>query len=447
MALALRALWIVLVFVGGLVGYLVRRPFHGKLSERARDRLRGEALVRVLSQLGATYVKFGQILGSRPDLLGPGYIDALASLQDSVPPVPFADVERVLREDLPAEARAQLAELTPEPIAAASVAQVHRGRLQDGREVALKVQRPRARQQIERDLSLLGWGAGVLDHVPSLRLLSLPGAVREFGVALHGQLDFRREAENNRRFARNFAGSSDVRVPELVPALCTQRVLCMEFVHGVKASQPEKVGGDKKRLARVGSELVLNMIFRDGFVHADLHPGNVLLTDDGKVVLIDLGMVATIPGEMVRPWVETNLAFAQQDGRKAARLFYGYAPSVGTRDYARYEDEVDAYFKKLYGKRFGEVEVTEVVGGIMNILRRHGVQIDPVFTVVNVSMLVAEGLGKQLDPELDMVELSKPYLFEALLKAPPGKPPVRNVPASPAPMAASSGPAVSASEP
>jgi ubiquinone biosynthesis protein len=264
--------------------------------------------------------------------------------------------------------------------------------------------------------------------VPSLRLLSLPGAVREFGVALHGQLDFRREAENNRRFARNLAGSPDVRVPELIPELCKARVLAMEFVHGVKASQPEKVGGDKKRLARLGSELVLNMIFRDGFVHADLHPGNVLLTDDGKIVLIDLGMVASIPGEMVRPWVETNLALAQQDGRKAARLFYGYAPSVGTRDYARYEDEVDAYFKKLYGKRFGEVEVTDVVSGIMNILRRHGVQIDPVFTVVNVSMLVAEGLGKQLDPELDMVELSKPYLFEALLKAPPGKPPVRSVP-------------------
>jgi ubiquinone biosynthesis protein len=436
MALVFRAVWIILVFAGGILGYLLRRPFQGRLDRRAVEFLRGEALARVLQRLGATYVKFGQILGSRPDLLGPGYIEALARLQDAVLPVSFADIETVLREELSPSARARLASVEQTPLAAASVAQVHRATLDDGREIALKVQRPRAREQIERDLSLLTWGAALVDRIPSVHMLSLPGAIHEFGVALHGQLDFRREADNNRRFAENFKSSDEVRVPELVPELCSERVLAMEFVRGVKASQPEKVGGDRKRLARIGSETVLKMIFRDGFVHADLHPGNVLLTDDGKVVLIDLGMVATIPGEMVRPWVETNLALAQQDGRKAAELFYGYAPSVGTRDYAQYESDVEAYFKSLYGKRFGELEVTEVVSGIMNILRRHGVKIDPVFTVVNVSLLVAEGLGKQLDPDMDMVELSKPFLFEALMKAPPGKAPVRAAPLTVRPCAA-----------
>jgi ubiquinone biosynthesis protein len=430
MAVVFRGLIVALVFLSALCVYAARRLQAGRLDARATERLRGEVLADTLQRLGATYVKFGQILGSRPDLLGPGYIAALARLQDAVAPAPFSDIQRVLQQDLSSEERAQLAHVEPTPIAAASVAQVHRATLADGREIALKVQRPIARKQIERDLSLMAFGAKLLDKIPSVHLLSLPGAVEKFGESLHGQLDFEKEAENNRRFARNFADWPDVRVPELVDTLCTKRVLAMEFVDGVKASQPEKVGGDRRRLARLGGETVLKMIFRDGFVHADLHPGNVLLTPDDKVVVIDLGMVASIPADMVRPWVETNLALAQQDGRKAARLFYGYAPSVTTRNYTQYEDEVHAFFETFRGKKLGEVEVSEVVGGIMNILRRHGVKIDPVFTVVNVSMLVAEGLGKQLDPDMDMIELSKPWLLEALAKAPPGRAPAREPPAT-----------------
>lgn len=424
-ARGLVILWVVMLAV---LGYLVARLRRLSLDAASAERLRGEALANTLQRLGATYVKFGQILGSRPDLLGPGYIAALARLQDAVEPAPFADVENVLREDLGPDYRARFSELDEKPIAAASVAHVHRARLSDGREVALKIQRPKARAQIERDLSLLSLGARMLDVIPQVRLLSLPGAVTEFGVSLRGQLDFRSEANNNRKFAKNFAEWPDVRVPELIEGMCTERVLAMELIDGVKASQPEKVSGDRKRLARLGGETVLKMIFRDGFVHADLHPGNVLLTADSKVVLIDLGMVASIPPDMVRPWVDTNLALAQQDGKRAARLFYSYAPHVGTKDYAQYEGEVDAFFQSLYGKNLGDIEVSEVVGGIMAILRKHRVQIDPVFTVVNVSMLVAEGLGKQLDPDIDMVELSKPYLFEALAKAPPGKPPLREPP-------------------
>jgi ubiquinone biosynthesis protein len=426
--LLLRGFWIVLVFMQGVLAYGLRRSRAGALTPHQVERLRGDVLADILQQLGATYVKFGQILGSRPDLLGPGYVEALARLQDNVKAEPFAHIAAVLREDL-AASRARIISVDETPIAAASVAQVHRALLDDGREVALKVQRPAARAQIERDLALLGWGARLLDRIPSVNQLSLPGSVREFGVALHGQLDFRSEADNNRRFAANFADNPAIRVPALVDALCTERVLTMEFVRGVKASEPEKVGGDRKLLARLGAETVLKMIFRDGFVHADLHPGNVLLTDDGKVVLIDLGMVATIPGEMIRPWVETNLALAQQDGAKAAQLFYGYAPSVGTKDYARYEAEVVRYFEGYYGKNLGDVEVSEVVSGILNILRKHRVMVDPVFTVVNVSMLVAEGLGKQLDPAIDMVELSKPYLFAAMATAPAGKAPLRAIPA------------------
>jgi len=425
----LRGVWVVWVFVGALLTYLWQRVRAGRLSAEALERLRGQVLTNTLQTLGATYVKLGQILGSRPDLLPPGIIDALASLQDRVAPSPYTAIRGVLEAELGAEKLAQLS-IDPEPVAAASVAQVHHARDKNGVEIALKVQRPQAASQIDRDLSLMRVGARWLDRVPSLHLLSLPGMVESFGESLHGQLDFRTEADNNRRFAANFANVPDVRFPSLFEELCTQRVLAMEFVHGVKASQPEKVGGDRKRLARVGAETVLKMIFEDAFVHADLHPGNVMLTDDSKTVLIDVGMVAHVPRDLLRPFIETNLALAQQNGREVARLFYVHAPSVGTTDYETYERDVVQFFEGLYGKQLSDVEVSEVIGGIMNMLRKHRVKIDPSFTVVNVSLLVAEGLGKQLDPEIDILQVAAPYLQRAIMTAPPGRAPFRKVPAA-----------------
>jgi ubiquinone biosynthesis protein len=261
-----------------------------------------------------------------------------------------------------------------------------------------------------------------------LRPLSLPGTVERFAAAMHGQLDFRLEAEHNRRFERSFADTEGVDVPLLFDELCTGRVLTMELVEGVRATDPERVGAHRTELARRGAEAVLKMVFVDGFVHADLHPGNILLTDDGRFVMLDLGLVAEIPAEMVKPWCLTFMALAQRNGEELARLFYVYAPTIAEVDYAAFSDEVVAFFDGFYGKALGEVEVSAIVGGAMAILRRHRVQIDPVYTVVNIAVLVAEGLGKQLDPSVDLVEMAFPYLVRAIAEAPPGKPPLREAP-------------------
>jgi len=426
LSLVSRAATVLLATLLALLHYAWLRLGAEELDRDALDRLRGRVLARLLERLGATFVKLGQILGTRPDLLSPGYVSQLARLHDDVPPAPFADVERVLAEDLTPDARARIAQIDPEPLAAASVAQVHRAVLVDGAEIALKVQRLAAPAAIDRDLAILAAGARLLDRIPALRMLSLPGAVERFDHSLRAQLDFRVEAANNQRFTANFADIDGISFPRLIDGLCTQRVLGMELIHGVKGTETEKLHGDRTRLARLGGEVVLEMVFVDGFVHADMHPGNVFYTERG-IVLIDLGMVAEIPAELQRPWAETFLAMAMQNATELARLFYGHAPAVFTADYAAYERDVETHFAKLYGKKLGEVEVSEAVGGIMNILRKHQVQVEPVFTVVHVALLVAEGLGKQLDPTLDVVQQAVPYLQRALIEAPPGRP-MRRVP-------------------
>jgi ubiquinone biosynthesis protein len=207
----------------------------------------------------------------------------------------------------------------------------------------------------------------------------------------------------------------------------------MELVEGVKATEEglSHVAGDRKALARVGGQAILKMVFLDGFVHADLHPGNILLAEDGRMILIDLGMVTAIPPDLQRVWVETFVSLSQADFRTTASLFYGYAPTVGTTRYADFERDVATYLEKLHGKSLGEVEVGPAVSGMMNVLRRHRVQVDPSFTVVHVALLVAEGLGKQLDPDIDMIALAAPYLLQAMATAPPSRAPNRPTPADP----------------
>jgi ubiquinone biosynthesis protein len=170
------------------------------------------------------------------------------------------------------------------------------------------------------------------------------------------------------------------------------------------------------------------MVFLHGFVHADMHPGNVILTSDGRVVLIDLGMTARIPPELLRPWVEAFYALSQQDGPKLARLLYGYAPSVNIPDYAAYEADLVKFFSQYYGRNLGDVEVSEVITGVLGLLRRHQIENDPVFTVVCIGVVVAEGIGKQLDPSLDIVTIAIPYLLTAMSVAPPAMKPLREPP-------------------
>lgn len=422
LVLFFRAWFIGFVFLWAGLRYVGLRLFGGRgRDDHDRDRLRGEVLAGALERLGATFVKFGQILATRPDIVSEGITEGLSRLQDDVPAAPFADVSRVLDEEL-GERRKRLVTIDETPVAAASVAQVHKGVLDDGSVVAIKVQRREAARQIEGDLSLLSLGARLVNLLPGMKYMAIPGAVDHFADALRKQIDFRLEAANNRTIAKNFADEPKIGVPRLWDELCTSRVIVMQFVDGIK---PTAVKVDRAELAQAGFRCIAKMVFIDGFVHADMHPGNLLFTEDGRVFLIDTGLCAEIPVEMRKPWTDTFTAVALGDGKRAAALFWGYAPVLHGTDFAAFEADISAHLTALRGKSLHELEVTQAVGGAMAILRKHRVQVDPVFTVVNLAMLVAEGIGKQLDPKFDVYACALPFLMDAALLYPTGREPLR----------------------
>lgn len=380
---------------------------------RSVDRRQAWFAVRLLGlfrDLGATFVKVGQIMSTRPDLLPPHVIRALEKLQDSVGAFAFVHVERTFVEDFGKPPSQLFKSFQREPIASASVAQVHVASLHDGRRVAVKVRRPRLEQIVRFDLRVMRMAAQVMELIPSIKLLAPVESVDEFGKAIHMQIDLGNEIAANKRFRQNFAGDPDVRFPALVEDLCSRRVVTMEFIDGVKVLDYDPDVSDPKRLARIGFRTLLKMVFEDGFVHADLHPGNIFVTREDKVVILDLGLTAELDDFHRREFARYFAAWASGDGRVMAKIMVELAPGKRTvRDYDAFEAEVSAFVARYYGKSLGEVSTAQVAFDMMGILRRHRVRVNATFTMMNIAIAVTEGIGKQLAPDLDLMMEALPF--------------------------------------
>lgn len=397
------------------------------------ERAAGHACVVFATRLGATFIKVGQIASTRADLLPDAFRLELAKLQDRVPAFPFAEVRRIVEHDLAAPLESTFSAFDETPIAAASVAQVHRATLRhDGREVAVKVRRPDLLEKVRLDRAiLLALGRVLETLVPTLRLVALEGALREFCRAVEAQIHLRNEAANNRRFTRSFETEPDVRFPALVDALCTDRVLVMELIHGVREEEIEASGLDVRRIVESGMRAVCRMIFSHGFVHADLHPGNLRFETPGRIVVLDLGLVGEL-GEVERR-TNARLLFALStgDGATVARLFFENAPHHGVKDYAVYEREICEFVESVRARGLGNLQITLEIGRIFDILRRHRIQAKSHMTMVNLALMTAEGLGKRLAPELSLADEAIPYLAEALgVPVPARAPGAQSLPAA-----------------
>jgi ubiquinone biosynthesis protein len=396
----------------GLYEFIPRNRFTWILP--AKKDPRGVRLRQALETLGPIFVKFGQVLSTRRDLLPLDIADELAKLQDQVPPFPsalaVAEIERALGRPI----HELFDSFEQEPVASASIAQVHLATLHDGREVAVKVLRPRVEAAIARDVALMETGAALIERLwPDGRRLKPRQVVAEFAHHLDDELDLMREAANAAQLRRNFKGSALLVVPEIHWDFCAQRVMVMERMHGTPISQVQRLrekGIDIPALARAGVEVCFTQVFRDGFFHADMHPGNILVADDGKYVALDFGIMGTLT-EADKNYLARNfLAFFNRDYRRVAQahLDAGWVPP-GTR-VDEFESAIRGVCEPIFARPLKEIYFGRLLLRLFQTARRFNMEVQPQLVLLQKTLLNIEGLGRELDPELDLWRTAKPYL-------------------------------------
>jgi len=364
-----------------------------------------ETFARDLESLGPTFVKLGQILSTRADLLPPAYLDALARLQDQVEPFSYEDVERIVREELGVRVSHAFVEFDKLPIAAASLGQVHRAVLRGGREVAVKVQRPAIHEQVEQDLSAFHEIAAVIDRIGAAPNMDAARVVDEFKRTLMSELDYREEARNLVTIAHQLRDFEHIVVPLPVDDFTTARVLTMDYVAGTKitaVSRVEWTEVDGIALAEDLFRAYLQQILIDGVFHADPHPGNVLLTPDRRIALIDLGMIGRISSTTQEQLFKLILAIGEGRGDAAAEILI----SLGERHEDFSESEMRRAIADLIG-RFHRLTMREMnVGRVMLEMSRssgeHGLKMPPELALLGKTLLHLDEVGRVLDPEFDV---------------------------------------------
>ena len=385
---------------------------------RALDAPRGVRLRMGLERLGPIFVKFGQVLSTRRDLLPADLADELAKLQDDVPPFPAEVARRLVEQAFGRPIDTVFASFEAEPVASASIAQVHFATLQDGREVAVKVLRPGMLEVIDDDLSLMRTLARWVERLSADgRRLKPREVVAEFDNYLHDELDLVREAANAAQLRRNMHELGLIMVPEMVWDLCKQGVIVMERMKGVPISQTQRLrdaGVDIPKLARDGVTIFFTQVFRDGFFHADMHPGNIQVSiapeTFGRYIALDFGIVGTLT-EFDKEYLAQNfIAFFRRDYKRVAELHVesGWVPPSTRVD--ELEGAIRAVCEPHFDRPLKDISLGQVLLRLFQTSRRFNVEIQPQLVLLQKTLLNVEGLGRQLDPELDLWNTAKPFL-------------------------------------
>ncbi len=379
---------------------------------------RGQRLRMALEDLGPIFVKFGQVLSTRRDLMPPDIADELARLQDRVPPFDTDVAIAQIVKSLGAHPDQLFASFEREPVASASIAQVHFATLKNGREVAVKVLRPGMKKSIEEDLALMRIAADWVERLwADGKRLKPREVVAEFDKYLHDELDLMREAANGSQLRRNFADSDLLLVPEMFWDYCSSSVIVMERMQGIPISQTERLvaaGVDMKKLSRDGVVIFFTQVFRDGFFHADMHPGNILVSTDpatlGRYIALDFGIVGTLT-DYDKDYLSQNfLAFFRRDYKRVAEAHIesGWAPKDTRVD--ELESAVRACCEPIFDRPLKDISFGQVLLRLFQTSRRFNVEVQPQLVLLQKTLLNIEGLGRQLDPDLDLWKTAKPYL-------------------------------------
>ncbi len=373
--------------------------------------------IRVTAEdLGPTYVKFAQVLSTRADVLPEPLIDELKRLRNQVRPVPWEKMRPILERELKGAVEEVFAEFNPEPVAAGSIAQVYKARLHTGEFVAVKAQRPHLRKEMKADLEIIHWFAHQMQlHLPELRAYDLPTVVNETGENMLLELDFTIEARNSDYFNQTNPYPKEIFAPKVFDSFTTSRVLVLQWVDGV---EPAKVGLPKEeraRLATIGGRSVFNQIMISGFFHSDPHTGNVLITPDARLCLIDWGQAGQLTRIMRYFLADLFAAISADDPEKVVRIVLANAITKRRVDATLLEKDVSIMLRKYAGKDKGR-ELGRIILDLLYVFGSHGIRLARDYAMLAKAVLAIEEVGEILDPAFDIRSISEPFLHELNLE-------------------------------
>ena len=378
-----------------------------RLSQPQRLRL-------VMEELGPTFIKLGQLLSTRPDVLDKAYIDEFSKLQDKVPAVSFEEINAQIQRELGYPAEELFAEFSTKPLAAASIAQVHRGKLKSGEEVVFKVRRPGIVKIVETDIDvLMGLAYLIEQHVPTVALYDPVGLVKEFRRSIMRELNFTREGRTVDRFAVNFAESETVYTPKIFWDYTGDIVLTMEYVDGIKISALEELtaqGYDLKEIARRGADAFLKQVLDFGLFHADPHPGNVFILPDQIICMLDYGMVGRLGQDLKDQLIDLLQALLNRDvDRIISQLLYS-GELTDDSDMKNLRRDLHDFIEDYYDIVLQDIKVGKLLTEFIEILTHHRIHFPADFMILAKALVIMEGVGRQLDPEFNMINHMRPYV-------------------------------------
>jgi ubiquinone biosynthesis protein len=393
------------------------------ISRKKRDRVerltRAERIRLAFEELGPTFIKLAQVLSARPDLIPPDFVVELARLQDKVPPADFADLSGILGTELNRPSGEIFQTIEEVPLASASIAQVHRARLMDGEDVAVKIQRPGIRKIIEVDLEIMLHLATLMErHVEEFSLHRPVKIVEEFARTIEKELDFVLEADNMERFSAQFLQDPHIYVPKVFRDASCSRVLTMEFIRGVKVSEVEKIdaaGLDRKLIVDRGAEFLLRQIFENGFFHADPHPGNIFVLPDNVICMLDYGMVGSIVLQTRERFVDLVSAVAQRDSARAVQVLLRLTEWEEEPDLRRFEREVDDFMGRHLYRPLKSIEMGGLLQELLETAAHHRLRIPSDTFMMMKALATIEGVARMLDPDFEMIAKAAPFVEKVKL--------------------------------
>jgi ubiquinone biosynthesis protein len=381
---------------------------------------RGKHLREMLDELGPTFVKFGQLLSTRPDVVPPDIIAELRGLQDDVRPFPYADVETTIREDLGQPVERLFTEFDERPLAAASIGQVHRATLPTGRRVVVKVQRPNAPRQIEADLALMYQAARLAkERIRALDFIDTNEIVDEFGRSIRQELDYRLEARNAEAFHKNFAGHPHVSVPRVYWTYTRARVLTLEYLEGVQLADLDLEHwslDQRRRLAYLVAEAWMTMIFRHGFFHGDPHPANILVLSPERIGLVDFGLTGKLTDEDMSKLTRLFIDAASENIEMLPRRL----ADLGVRYPKEREEEFVAELRELYHRYYGaslqEIDPIQVIREAFALIYRMNLRLPTRFVMLDKAIATLGSVGVELYPDFNVFEVARPYARDLMIE-------------------------------